>query len=184
MLLEAAVWDPATISRTQRRLHLVSEASRRYERTVDPAISVAALDRCAALLAEIAGGTLEPTLTDWRGDPPREDWSPAPVSMPVDLPDRIAGVQYAEGATVRRLAQVGGRVSTDGGRVTVTPPSWRPDLREPADLVEEVLRLEGLDLIQSILPTAPAGRGLTPAQTRRRAIGKSLALNGLSLIHI
>ncbi len=72
VLLEAAVWDPAAVSRTQRRLRLVSEAGRRYERTVDPAISVAALDRCATLLAEIAGGTVEPTLTDWRGDPPRD----------------------------------------------------------------------------------------------------------------
>ena len=97
VLLEAAVWDPAAVSRTQRRLHLVSEAGRRYERTVDPAISVAALDRCATLLAEIAGGTVEPTLTDWRGDPPRDDWSPPPVSMAVDLPDRTAGVDYAEG---------------------------------------------------------------------------------------
>ena len=61
VLLEAAVWDPAAVSRTQRRLHLPSEAARRYERAVDPAISVAALDRCATLLAEIAGGTVEPT---------------------------------------------------------------------------------------------------------------------------
>ncbi len=77
VLLEAAVWDPAAVSRTLRRLHLPSEAARRYERSVDPAVSVAALDRCAALLAEIAGGTVEPKLTDWRGDPPRDDWSPA-----------------------------------------------------------------------------------------------------------
>ncbi len=80
VLLEAAVWDPASVSRTQRRLHLNSEAGRRYERAVDPAVSVAALDRCAALLAEIAGGTAEPRLTDWRGDPPRSDWSLPPVS--------------------------------------------------------------------------------------------------------
>ena len=62
--------------------------------------------------------------------------------------------------------------------MTATPPSWRPDLRQPADLVEEVLRLEGLEIIPSVLPQAPAGRGLTPVQKRRRAIGKSLALNG------
>ena len=178
VLLEAAVWDPAAVSRTQRRLHLYSEAGRRYERFVDPAISVAALDRCAALLADIAGGTVEPTLTDWRGDPPRQDWSHPPVSMPVDLPDRTAGVDYAEGTTQRRLTQIGADVVTDGDRVTATPPSWRPDLRQPADLVEEVLRLEGLEIIPSVLPQAPAGRGLTPVQKRRRAIGKSLALNG------
>ncbi len=178
VLLEAAVWDPAAVSRTQRRLHLTSEAGRRYERTVDPAISVAALDRCASLLAEIAGGTVEPTLTDWRGDPPRADWSHPPVSMPVDLPDRTAGVTYAEGVTPKRLRQIGAQVSVADGVVTAVPPSWRPDLREPADLVEEVLRLEGLDLIPSVLPHAPAGRGLTPVQKRRRAVGKSLALTG------
>jgi phenylalanyl-tRNA synthetase beta chain len=178
LMLEAAVWDPAAVSRTQRRLHLTSESGRRYERTVDPAVSVAALDRAATLLADIAGGTIEPKLTDWRGDPPREDWSPPPVSMAVDLPDRTAGVDYADGTTQRRLTQIGADVVTDGDRVTATPPSWRPDLREPADLVEEVLRLEGLEIIPSVLPQAPAGSGLTPIQKRRRAIGKSLALNG------
>jgi phenylalanyl-tRNA synthetase beta chain len=178
LMLEAAVWDPAAVSRTQRRLHLTSESGRRYERTVDPAISVAALDRAATLLADIAGGTIEPKLTDWRGDPPRENWSQPPVSMAIDLPDRTAGVDYPEGTTQRRLTQIGAGTVTDGDRVTATPPSWRPDLRQPADLVEEVLRLEGLEIIPSVLPQAPAGRGLTPAQKRRRAIGKSLALNG------
>ena len=178
VLLEAAVWDPAAVSRTQRRLHLNSEAGRRYERAVDPAISVAALDRCAALLADIAHGTVVPTLTDWRGDPPRDDWSLPPITMAADLPDRTAGVDYPEGATRRRLTQIGADVAVDGERLTVTPPSWRPDLLQPADLVEEVLRLEGLDVIPSVLPLAPAGRGLTLAQKRRRAIGKSLALNG------
>jgi phenylalanyl-tRNA synthetase beta chain len=180
VLFEAAVWDPATVSRTVRRLHLVSEAGRRYERWVDPAISVAAINRASTLLAEIAGGTAQSALTDWRGDPPREDFSPPPVQMPVDLPDRMAGVVYPDGATVRRLTQIGARVASDPGSnvLTVTPPSWRPDIAQPADLVEEVLRLEGLDVIPPVLPTAPAGRGLTPGQQRRRAIGKSLALSG------
>lgn len=180
ILLEAAVWDPAAVSRTIRRLHLVSEAGRRYERSVDPAISVAALDRCASLLADIAGGRVEPTLTDWRGDPPREDWSPAAVRMAIDLPDRMAGVRYPSGATVRRLTQVGAHVDLGPGDgvLTVTPPSWRPDMVQPADLVEEVLRLEGLEVIPSVLPSAPAGRGLTASQRRRRAVGKSLALSG------
>lgn len=178
VLLEAAIWDPAAVSRTARRLHLPSEAARRYERSVDPAISVAVLDRCAALLAEIAGGVVEPTLTDWRGDPPVENWDPAPIEMAADLPDRTAGVSYPEGTTARRLTQIGCAVSAAGDTLTVTPPSWRPDLRQPADLVEEVLRLEGLESIPSVLPAAPAGRGLTDVQRRRRAIGKSLALAG------
>ncbi|OMC29473.1 phenylalanine--tRNA ligase subunit beta [Mycobacterium sp. GA-1841] len=176
VLLEAAVWDPAAVSRTQRRLHLASEAGRRYERSVDPAISVAALDRCAGLLAEIAGGTVEPRLTDWRADE-RTDWSQPAIEIPADLPDRTAGVEYPSGTTVRRLTQIGAVVE-GSDPLTVIPPSWRPDLRQRADLVEEVLRLEGLESIPSVLPTAPAGRGLTAVQKRRRAIGKSLALAG------
>lgn len=176
VLLEAAVWDPAAVSRTQRRLHLASEAGRRYERSVDPAISVAALDRCATLLAEIAGGTVQPKLTDWR-DGDRTDWAQPAIQIPADLPDRTAGVEYAAGATARRLTQIGA-VVTGEDPLTVTPPSWRPDIRQPADLVEEVLRLEGLEIIPSVLPTAPAGRGLSGVQKRRRAIGKSLALAG------
>ncbi|WP_204079763.1 phenylalanine--tRNA ligase subunit beta [Mycobacterium riyadhense] len=178
VLLEAAVWDAAAVSRTQRRLHLPSEAARRYERAVDPAISVAALDRCAALLADIAGGAVDPTLTDWRGEPPRDDWWLPPIRIAVDLPDRVAGVAYPHGTAARRLAQIGARVTRDGDNLTVTPPSWRPDLLQPADLVEEVLRLEGLEVVPSVLPAAPAGRGLTAVQKRRRAIGKSLALSG------
>ena len=178
VLLEAAVWDPAAVSRTARRLHLPSEAARRYEREVDPAISVVALDRCAGLLADIAGGVVSEKLTDWRGDPPRDDWSLPPIPISADLPDRTAGVSYRPGTTARRLTQIGAAVTADGETLTVTPPSWRPDLLQPADLVEEVLRLEGLELIPSVLPSAPAGRGLSADQRRRRAIGKSLALSG------
>jgi phenylalanyl-tRNA synthetase beta chain len=178
VLLEAAVWDPAAVSRTARRLRLPSEAARRYERDVDPAISVAALDRCATLLAQIAGGQVSPKLTDWRGDPPRDDWSLPPIAIATDLPDHTAGVSYRPGTTARRLTQIGAAVTAAEESLTVTPPSWRPDLLQPADLVEEVLRLEGLEAIPSVLPSAPAGRGLSARQRRRRAIGKSLALSG------
>ena len=93
--------------------------------------------------------------------------APAPVRMPLELPDRVAGVAYERGATVRRLQQVGCRVEfdtgTDGhGVVVATPPSWRPDLVQAADLVEEVLRLEGYDTIPSVLPPAPPGRRADP----------------------
>jgi phenylalanyl-tRNA synthetase beta chain len=137
------------------------------------------------LLADIAGGKAAPTLTDWRGDPPvgssAADWAGSPIRIPADLPDRTAGVNYGPGVTARRLAQIGAAVTSDsqaGEILTVTPPSWRPDLLQPADLVEEVLRLEGLEVIPSVLPSAPAGRGLTAKQKRRRGIGKSLALSG------
>lgn len=179
VILEAATWNPVAIARTARRHKLGSEASRRFERVVDPELNLAALDRAAALLAEIAGGTVESVLTDVRVPTP----APAPIAMDLDLADRTAGVTYEPGTSARRLQQVGCAVDVDvsesgHGQLVVTPPSWRPDLVQPADLVEEVLRLEGLDKIPSVLPTAPAGRGLTADQRRRRAVSKALAFSG------
>ncbi|MGU3431386.1 phenylalanine--tRNA ligase subunit beta [Actinomycetes bacterium M1A6_2h] len=178
VLLEAAVWNPLAVFRTARRHKLPSEASRRYERIVDSSLPVHALDRAAALLVSIAGGSVEPTLTDLGGVEVM-----TPVTIDIDLPDRVAGVAYPNGTAARRLVQVGCDVQvavgdSGHGRLVVTPPTWRPDLRQPADLVEEVLRLEGLEAIPSVLPAAPAGRGLTPAQRRRRAVGKALAYTG------
>ncbi|MQY25354.1 phenylalanine--tRNA ligase subunit beta [Nocardia aurantia] len=180
ILLEAATWNPVAVARTTRRHKLSSEASRRFERIVDPAVNVAALDRAATLLARIAGGTVEPVLTDVQVPVP----APAPIRIDIDLADRIAGVVYPTGTSARRLTQIGCTVEvgvdeTSGhAQLVVTPPTWRPDLTQPADLVEEVLRLEGLEQIPSVLPTAPAGRGLTAAQRRRRAVSRALAFAG------
>ncbi|RVW00489.1 phenylalanine--tRNA ligase subunit beta [Rhodococcus spongiicola] len=178
ILLESATWDPLAVFKTSRRHKLISEASKRYERVVDPEIALPALDRAAALIVEIAGGTIEPVLTDVGGVAPSGQ-----IRMDIDLPDRVAGVAYPNGAAARRLTQIGctvevGVSETGHGQLVVTPPSWRPDLVQPADLVEEVLRLEGLEQIPSVLPHAPAGRGLTPQQRRRRAVGRMLAASG------
>ncbi|MCX6463748.1 MAG: phenylalanine--tRNA ligase subunit beta [Pseudonocardiales bacterium] len=178
VLLEGAHWEPTGIARTARRHKLPSEASKRFERVVDPELPPVAVERAAQLLVEHGGGTIAPGRTDVGAAPVAP-----PVRMPLGLPDRVAGVAYAPGATVRRLTQVGCRVelgADDAGSpsVVATPPSWRPDLRQPADLVEEVLRLEGLDVIPSVLPSAPPGRGLTPAQTRRRVVSRALAEAG------
>ncbi|MGQ0482956.1 MAG: phenylalanine--tRNA ligase subunit beta [Pseudonocardia sp.] len=177
VLLEAAHFDPPVIARAARRHKLPSEASRRFERAVDPGLCAVAAERAAALLVQYGGGVIADGRTDV-GSPP----APAPVSLPLDLPDRIAGVSYPPGVTARRLAQVGCLVqarSEDGvAQLVATPPTWRPDLRAPIDLVEEVLRLEGLDRIPSELPPAPAGRGLTAAQRRRRSVSRALAEAG------
>jgi phenylalanyl-tRNA synthetase beta chain len=78
-----------------------------------------------------------------------------------------------------RLIEVG--CSVDGGEVLqVSPPTWRPDLTDPADLIEEIVRLEGYDKIPSVLPTPPPGRGLTPAQTLRRSVSRALAADGFT----
>lgn len=174
LLLEAANWDPASVARAARRHKLPSEAARRFERGVDPALAPAAAELAATLLIRYGGGEVLPGRTDV-GTPP----SPVSVVMPIEEPDRVAGRAYERGATVRRLSQIGCAVevaSTHGTTtVTVTPPSWRPDLVQPADLVEEVLRLEGYDTIPSTLPAAPPGRGLSAAQRRRRTISRALA---------
>ncbi|GAA2573462.1 phenylalanine--tRNA ligase subunit beta [Pseudonocardia hydrocarbonoxydans] len=175
VLIEAAHFDPAVIARAARRHKLPSEASKRFERVVDPLLPPVAAERAAQLLVEYGGGTIAPGRTDAGAAPTR----PA-VTMPLDEPDRVAGVAYPRGATVRRLTQVGCAVELATGddgraRVIATPPSWRPDLVQPADLVEEVLRLEGLDAIPSVLPAAPGGHGLTPAQRRRRSVSRALA---------
>ena len=110
--------------------------------------------------------------------------APAPVRMPLELPDRVAGVRL-RARRDRAPAAAGGlqrSSSTPGPTGTAscvaTPPSWRPDLVQAADLVEEVLRLEGYDTIPSVLPPAPPGRGLTAGQLRRRAVSRALAEAG------
>lgn len=169
---EAAIWDPITVARTCRRHKLSSEASRRFERGVDPTLPEIALDMAASLLVQYAGGTIEAgrTLVG-------SLLNPATVTMAADFPSRIAGVEYSRETVVKRLEEVGCTV-TGTDVLEVTAPTWRPDLTYPEALVEEVLRLEGLEAIPSIVPTAPAGQGLTPAQKRRRAIGHALAYNG------
>ena len=178
VLLEAAHFEPAGAARTARRHKLPSEASKRFERVVDPALPPYAAERAAKLLVDLGGGTLADGRTDEGGVPEVPS-----VRMALNLPDRTAGVAYPRGATVRRLNQVGCRTDIDTdteghGVVVATPPTWRPDLRQPADLVEEVLRLEGYDAIPSVVPAAPPGRGLTGAQRRRRAVSRALAESG------
>ncbi|MEY8578097.1 phenylalanine--tRNA ligase subunit beta [Corynebacteriaceae bacterium 6-324] len=173
---ESATWDPITVARTSRRHKLSSEASRRFERGVDPAIVEYSLDLACELLVQYGGGHVEEGRTIV-GDVPE-----APVvSMDVSKPSRYAGVDYARETITARLEEVGCSVSAydNGNAVDVTIPSWRTDIAEDVDLIEEILRLEGLEAIPSILPIPTIGStGLTAAQKRRRAIGHGLAYAG------
>jgi len=182
VLIEAAHWDPTSIARTSRRHKLTSEASKRYERGADAAISLLAAQRAADLLVEYGGGTLAAEVADVDHREPI-----APIVMPVDLPSRTIGVAYERDLVVAMLEAagcevVGGKVkegTVEGGDVfTVVPASWRPDLTDPADLVEEVARLHGYGHIPSSIPRAIAGTGLTASQRRRRRVARSLADNG------
>ncbi|MFI5836922.1 phenylalanine--tRNA ligase subunit beta [Micromonospora sp. NPDC051300] len=191
VLFEAAHWDPAMVGRTARRHKLFSEAAKRWERGVDPALPLVALEKAVRLLTDLAGGTAGAEVLDLDHVRPFP-----PVTLPADLPARRVGVSYSADRVAELLEQVGCTVTRGGDRLgedpgatgvaaegagevlTVTPPSWRPDLTDPADLVEEVVRLDGYDRVPSVLPTARPGRGLTAAQQRRRAVARSLAERG------
>jgi phenylalanyl-tRNA synthetase beta chain len=173
VLFEAAHWDPAMVGRTARRHKLFSEAAKRWERGVDPALPLVALERAVRLLVEHAGGTADTAVLDIDAVAP-----PASIRLPVDKPSRVAGVSYSPARVTTLLKQVGCAVKGKAPTLTVTPPSWRPDLIDPADLAEEVIRLDGYDAVPSVLPLAPAGGGLTPRQRRRRGVGRTLAENG------
>lgn len=175
VVFEAANWSPLKVFRTGRRHKLSSEASRRFERSVDPALVEPALDLACQLLVEIAGGNVDKGRT-LIGEVP----AMPVVQMSASRPSEVAGVDYSRETVVSRLEEVGCsvEVSDCGCKLSVTPPTWRPDLTMSADLVEEVLRLEGLEDIPVVLPVAPAGTGLTPRQRRRRAIGHALAYSG------
>jgi phenylalanyl-tRNA synthetase beta chain len=171
IVLESAHFDPLSVAYTSRRHRLVSEASRRFERGVDDALAPAAAEAAVRMLATVSPLTVGPvTDIDARSDRPSIQLDPA-------LPGRLAGVGYSDAQVRGRLTDVGCDVTGDDP-LTVHPPSWRPDLRRPVDLVEEVVRLEGYARLPSTMPQAPAGRGLTRAQRQRRTVGRALAAAG------
>ena len=166
VLIEAALFDPISIARTARRHKLSSEASKRFERGVDPEVGPIAAARVAQLLIELAGGQLNGVGSSYRIDNPKIE-----IELPFAFASELVGVDYANQQILDLLHQIGCELKVHDDAVTVTPPSWRPDIRHKTDLVEEVARLAGYHLIPSRIPVAPPGRGLTPRQQfRRRAL--------------
>ena len=174
VLVEAANFDPVSIARTARRHKLPSEASRRFERGVDPGIADAAAARVVALLVDLAGGSPDPLVSRF---------SAVDEAKPIELPDgfvaALTGADYSPDEILSSLTAIGGVISRQGDSLLVTPPSWRPDLTDKATLVEEVARVIGYDRIPAVLPVAPPGRGLTREQRLRRSAALILAANGL-----
>ncbi|MGN6610784.1 MAG: phenylalanine--tRNA ligase subunit beta [Angustibacter sp.] len=176
LLVESAHFDPVTVARTARRHKLGTEAARRYERGVDTDLADRAAELAVRLLIEHGGGRAE-GVTDVDERVPRE-----PITLRRDLPRRLAGRDYTDAEVREALEAVGCTVSDDAqdtDRLVVMAPSWRPDLLEGADLVEEVARVHGYDTIPVVLPPAPAGRGLTREQRLRRSAARALAEQGL-----
>jgi phenylalanyl-tRNA synthetase beta chain len=170
VVIESANFDAMTIARTSRRHKLSSEASRRYERGADPGATYAAAHRVAQLLIALGGGRLEPAETVAGAAP-----SPATQRFDDRLPATIMGAEIDRSTVIQALQAVGVAVDDQGDTLLVTPPSWRPDLTDPYDYVEEVGRIYGYEHVRPVIPTPPAGRGLTRRQRLRRWIGQALA---------
>lgn len=179
VLIEAAHFDPISIARSARRHKLPSEAAKRFERGVDPQLAPVAAQRVVDLLAELAGGQPDAAVSDHNAVVPA-----SPIAILVGEAERLVGVAYTREQVVGVLEQIGCRVTSEGGtgadeRLTVQPPSWRPDLTGAAELVEEIARIVGYDQIVPLLPAAPPGRGLSRTQRQRRSVARALAEQGL-----
>jgi phenylalanyl-tRNA synthetase beta chain len=175
LVIEAAHFSARGTARMSRRHRLVTESSARFERGVDRELPLRASARATAMLAELGGGTVVPGCTHAWVDVP-----PVSITMAADYPDKVAGIGYGPRTVTGRLRQVGCEVSdapagAAGPALLVVPPSWRPDLTDPSDLAEEVIRLEGYENVPVRVPRATAGRGLTRPQRLRRAVGRALA---------
>ncbi|MGC2977290.1 phenylalanine--tRNA ligase subunit beta [Brevibacterium sp. FAM 25378] len=176
VVIEAAHFDPISIARTSRRHRLSSEASRRFERGVDPELGPVAARRCADLLVELGGGTLSPATTQI-GDAPE----PTVIELPVERIGNLVGVEYTTAEATGLLEGIGATIEVVGkDRLAVTVPSWRTDITDDVDLIEEVARTGGYGRIPSVQPAARAGKGLTTAQKTRRRISNLLAADGFT----
>ncbi len=173
VLVEAANFDPISIARTARRHKLQSEASRRFERGVDPKMSPVAAARVIDLLVELAGGT-----ADSLGSFLDNSAAPTAIDLPASYIERLIGVQYSADEITSSLVAVGCAVLASDTGLAVTPPTWRPDLDDRSTLAEEVARIIGYDRIPAIIPVAPPGRGITRSQRLRRAAATNLAAGG------
>ncbi|MFA7323503.1 MAG: phenylalanine--tRNA ligase subunit beta [Candidatus Nanopelagicales bacterium] len=170
--LEAAHFDTGAVARMARRHKLSSEASRRFERGVDRVLAPYASARAAALLIAYGGGQYQGmTAVEAPYEPPI-------IDLPSTEPGVIAGMPIDKGIVVSLLEAVGCEVDATWDLLKVTPPSWRSDITDPANLVEEVIRLVGYDELPSTLPTAAVGHGLTVSQRLRRRVGMALAARG------
>ncbi|MEV8337355.1 phenylalanine--tRNA ligase subunit beta [Leucobacter sp. NPDC077196] len=175
VLIEAATFDPVSIARTARRHKLPSEASKRFERGVDPLVSRAAAQRMVDLLVELAGGT-----ADELGSDLVAPWRPTEVRLEMARVNGLLGTDYTDSEIRGAIETIGCTIVSDAdGALVVTAPSWRSDLTRAADLIEEVARIVGYDRIPSVLPVAPAGRGLTRSQRLRRRVADVITAAGL-----
>ena len=177
VLIESALWEPLNIARTGRTLGIQTDARYRFERGVDPEMMVPGLELATKMVLEFCGG--EPTRTEVVG---YEGHSAKVVSFPVSEVKRLTGLDVPKAESLDILRRLGFAPQGTGDVVDVAVPSWRPDIEGKADLVEEVMRIHGVDNIQpQPLPSHGTvnGRILTVLQTRTRAAKRALAARGM-----
>ncbi|MDP8962134.1 MAG: phenylalanine--tRNA ligase subunit beta [Actinomycetota bacterium] len=175
ILLEAAAFDPAAVRRTSRRLGLVSEASIRFERRVDPAGTWRAAARAVDLLVELADGRDLGARVDGAGEPRQR-----PIRVDTARTARFLGLPELTAEDQAALLRHAGVMvtPTGGGLLEATPPTWRRDLERPADLAEEVARLYGYEKIPASLPSIGLLGGLNRRQRAERDIRRAVLAAG------
>lgn len=175
ILLEAADWDPRAVRRTRRALGLSTDASYRFERGVDDAFTPVGAAHVAGLITAVAGGTITAVIEVGEAPPPR----PAVTLRPARLA-ALLGQAVARDEIVRRLESLGCTVADAGEALSVTPPSWRHDLSLEVDLVEEVARLRGFDVLPDALtPQRPSAVADDPLVVRSRLVRDAAVAAGL-----
>ena len=178
VIIETALWDPVNIAQSGRRLGIITDARYRFERGVDPVFALPGLDLAARMVVEICGGTASEAVI--AGDLPETE---RVIDFPWTETRRLAGIELSRAEMKVTLETLGFHVAGSGDRVKVLTPSWRPDVEGKADLVEEIIRIAGLDRIEPKPLTrgdaAIAKATLTPLQKRTRLAKRALATRGL-----
>ncbi len=179
LLLESAQFAPTRIRRSARRTGIRSEASYRFERGVDPQGVRRAADRAALLVSEVAGGTVSVGTVEVRSASALE--APREIVLDPARVGRLLGTKLGEEEVRHLLERLEIKVSARAdGQLACTPPSYRPDLALPEDLVEEVARIHGYERISPTLPEAPVGPvHASRVRVLRYRVADALAAAGL-----
>ncbi|CDM55998.1 MULTISPECIES: phenylalanine--tRNA ligase subunit beta [Rhizobium] len=177
VLLESALWDPMNIAKSGRGLGIITDARYRFERGVDPEYMVPGLERTTELVLEFCGGTAaRAEVVGYKG------YEPKIVDFPFSEVKRLTGLDVSTEESTEILTRLGFKVTGSGERVSVAVPSWRPDVDGKADLVEEVMRIHGVDNIKPAPLESHAavnGKILTALQIRTRIAKRALASRGM-----